>query len=77
MQRLFALLDAALADPNGIDDFRTALHQLAGTAAFFGKADLGTLAATLDEQLGDPDLPTPHFLATARTDLRRAAAGAV
>ncbi len=86
MQRMFDLLDTALAGPLTppvIDDLRDALHKLAGTAAFFGKADLGTMAANLDERLGNeagsPALLhelLPEILSAARTDLRRLAAGA-
>ena len=76
VQRMFELLETALADPSGpvIDDLRDALHKLAGTAAFFGKADLGILAADLDERLGsDIDTAMPDTLTAARTDLCRAA----
>ena len=77
MQRMFALLDAALAaplTPDVIDDLREALHRLAGTAAFFGKAALGTMAARYDEQLSRLTA-TPEMLETARAELRRAAHG--
>ena len=81
MQRMFEMLDTALATPltpRAIEDLRDALHRLAGTAAFFGKAELGTMAADLDERLGD-DAATqallPEMLHAARTDLRRVAAG--
>ena len=77
MQRMFDLLDTALAGPLTppvIDDLRDALHKLAGTAAFFGKADLGTMAAALDQRLGG-DPATPQMLDAARTDMRRVAMG--
>ena len=81
MQRMFDVLDATLAGPPTpqlIDDLRDALHKLAGTAAFFGHADLGTLAAKLDERLGNaaptPDM-LPEMLNAARADLRRVATG--
>ena len=81
MQRMFEMLDTALAaplTPQAIEDLRDALHRLAGTAAFFGKAELGTMAADLDERLGN-DAAThallPEMLHAARTDLRRIAAG--
>ncbi|PTS81421.1 histidine kinase, partial [Sphingomonas sp. HMWF008] len=77
IDRMFALLEAALAEPLNtqvIDDLREALHRLAGTAAFFGKAELGTTAATLDERLGRLTA-TPEMLEDARTALRLAATG--
>ena len=76
VHRLFALLDAAVEDRHAVEDLRTALHQVAGTAAFFGKGDFGTLAAKLDEQLGTPQVATAAFLITARADLRAAAGAA-
>jgi PAS domain S-box-containing protein len=85
VQRVFTAIDTALGesgaappDPKrAIDDVRDALHLLAGTAAFFGKAALGTAAANLDDQLGaGHHIATPAFLETARTQLRDAAAGA-
>ena len=90
IQRMFELLDTALAGPLTppvIDDLRDALHKLAGTAAFFGNADLGTMAANLDARLGSaaatpamlaemlPEM-LPELLSAARTDLQRVAAGA-
>lgn len=78
MQRMFDMLDIALAGPLTpavIDDLRDALHKLAGTAAFFGQGDLGTMAANLDERLGS-DVATPEMLEVARADMRRVAAGA-
>lgn len=77
MQRMFETLDIALAGPLTspvIEDLRHALHRLAGTAAFFGKAELGTMAANLDEQLGRLTATT-EMLDAARSELRRAAAG--
>ncbi|WP_404367509.1 Hpt domain-containing protein [Sphingomonas sp. MMS24-J45] len=77
MTRMFDLLETALAAPLSrpvIDDLREALHRLAGTAAFFGKAELGTTAAALDERLGRLTA-TPEMLEEARTALRQAANG--
>ena len=48
VDQMFVLLDAAMASPptvRAIDDLRHTLHRLAGTAAFFGKAELGTMAS--------------------------------
>lgn len=77
VKRMFALLDAALGAPPtaaSIDDLRHALHQLAGTAAFFGKIDLGTLAGDIDDRLaGGSGVATPAFLGDAAVALRHAA----
>jgi CheY-like chemotaxis protein len=86
VQRTFTALDIALGENGGpttdpkraIDDVQEALHLLAGTAAFFGKADLGTIAADLDEQLGaGHHIGTAAFLQAARAQLRAAAAESV
>ncbi|MES2020724.1 MAG: PAS domain S-box protein [Pseudomonadota bacterium] len=83
VQRTFAAIDMALGESDGptpdpkqaIDAVQEALHLLAGTAAFFGKAELGTIAADLDDQLGaGHHVGTAAFLQAARAHLRAAAA---
>ncbi|WP_010164713.1 PAS domain S-box protein [Sphingomonas sp. PAMC 26617] len=58
VRNLFALYDATVAreswDTAAIDALRHALHQVAGTAAFFGRGDLGTLASRIDDALDIP-----------------------
>jgi len=58
VRKLFTLYDATIAletiDTVAIDALRHALHQVAGTAAFFGQGKLGTAARDIDDRL---DLP--------------------
>ncbi|WP_277969415.1 PAS domain S-box protein [Sphingomonas echinoides] len=58
VRKLFALYDTTIAletiDTAAIDALRHALHQVAGTAAFFGHGELGTVAREIDDQLDDP-----------------------
>ncbi|RZM35681.1 MAG: response regulator, partial [Sphingomonas sp.] len=58
VRNLFALYDTTNAleswDAPAIDALRHALHQVAGTAAFFGQGDLGTLAGRIDDALDIP-----------------------
>ena len=53
---LYALYDRTVAldarDAAAIAALRHALHRVAGTAAFFGHAELGSLAGSLDDLLG-------------------------
>ena len=58
VRNLFALYDATIAldtvDTAAIDALRHALHQVAGTAAFFGHGKLGTVARDIDDGLDIP-----------------------
>lgn len=61
VRKLFALYDTTVTlDPCGthaIDALRHALHQVAGTAAFFGAGKLGSVAAEIDDALDLPPGP--------------------
>lgn len=77
--RMFVVLEAAMIaePPVEIEALRHALHQIAGTATFFGATELGTLAGDLDDHLaGGAAVATRAFLHEAHARLRRAAAGA-
>lgn len=77
--RMFVLFEAAMVaePPVEIDALRHALHQIAGTATFFGATELGTLAGDLDDALaGGSAIATAAFLHDAHARLRRAATGA-
>ncbi|WP_242139487.1 PAS domain S-box protein [Sphingomonas sp. TREG-RG-20F-R18-01] len=58
VQNLFTLYDQTIAletcDAGAIDALRHALHQVAGTAAFFGQGELGTVAGKIDDMLDMP-----------------------
>ncbi len=84
VRRMFGLLDAALAPtladapPAGaaIEALRHALHQVAGTAAFFGHVALGTVAGEHDDTLRDArGRVTLADLRAMRVELCHAAAG--
>lgn len=75
VERMFALLDGVVAGRADVADLRHALHQVAGTAAFFGKRELGTVASTLDRELGEVSGAIRALLADAGTALRHAALG--
>lgn len=73
VRRMFVLLDGACADAATVPDFRAALHQVAGTAAFFGRPALGSVAGTLNARFAQTSAATPAALAQARAALQQAA----
>lgn len=77
IELLDTALDSPTPSPDAIAALRHAMHLLAGTSAFFGKAKLGTIASEVDAQLSQGDeIVTQTFLKRARTRLIGAGARA-